>query len=87
MSAQSLEGVTGLVAANSLMAMVGGILAALFVSKNDPGFVHNGALAGLLFVWSLTTFARTNCKSTMCSVCGRCTIFAAPPVFKSSSKI
>ena len=50
MSAQSLEGVTGLVAVNSLMAMVGGILASLFISKNDPGFVHNGALAGLVAV-------------------------------------
>jgi Amt family ammonium transporter len=50
MSAQGVEGVTGLVAVNSLMAMVGGILAALFVSKNDPGFVHNGALAGLVAV-------------------------------------
>ncbi|MDG1008008.1 MAG: ammonium transporter [Alphaproteobacteria bacterium] len=49
-SAQSLEGVSGLVAVNSLMAMVGGILAALFVGKNDPGFVHNGALAGLVAV-------------------------------------
>ena len=50
MSAQGVEGVTGLVAVNSLMAMVGGILAALVVSKNDPGFVHNGALAGLVAV-------------------------------------
>ncbi len=50
MSAQSLEGVTGLVAINSLMAMVGGIVAALFVGRNDPGFVHNGALAGLVAV-------------------------------------
>ena len=50
MSAQTLDGVTGLVAANSLMAMAGGILAALFVSKNDPGFVHNGALAGLVAI-------------------------------------
>jgi Amt family ammonium transporter len=50
MSAQSLEGVTGLVAMNSLMAMGGGILAALVVGKNDPGFVHNGALAGLVAV-------------------------------------
>ncbi|NBR79454.1 MAG: ammonium transporter, partial [Alphaproteobacteria bacterium] len=49
-SAQSLEGVSGLVAVNSLMAMVGGILAALFVGKSDPGFVHNGALAGLVAV-------------------------------------
>ncbi len=50
MSAQSLEGVTGLVAINSLMAMVGGILSALIVGRNDPGFVHNGALAGLVAV-------------------------------------
>ena len=50
MSAQSVEGVSGLVAVNSLMAMVGGILAALVVGKNDPGFVHNGPLAGLVAV-------------------------------------
>lgn len=50
MSAQNIEGLTGLVAVNSLMAMAGGILAALVVSKNDPGFVHNGALAGLVAV-------------------------------------
>jgi len=50
MSAQSLEGVTGLVAINSLMAMAGGVLAALVVGRNDPGFVHNGALAGLVAV-------------------------------------
>lgn len=49
-SAQSLEGVSGLVAVNSLMAMVGGILAALIVGRADPGFVHNGALAGLVAV-------------------------------------
>ncbi|HTH45121.1 MAG TPA: ammonium transporter [Oxalicibacterium sp.] len=50
MSAQTLDQMNGLVAVNSLMAMVGGILAALFVGKNDPGFVHNGALAGLVAV-------------------------------------
>ncbi len=50
MSAQSLEGVSGLVAVNSLMAMVGGILAALFAGRNDPGFIHNGPLAGLVAV-------------------------------------
>jgi Amt family ammonium transporter len=50
MSAQTIEAVSGLVALNSLMAMVGGILAALFVGKNDPGFVHNGPLAGLVAV-------------------------------------
>ena len=49
-SAQSLESVSGLVAVNSLMAMVGGLLAALLFGKNDPGFVHNGALAGLVAV-------------------------------------
>ncbi len=50
MSAQTLEGVTGLVALNSLMALVGGTLAALVAGKNDPGFVHNGPLAGLVAV-------------------------------------
>lgn len=50
MSAQSIEGISGLVAVNSLMAMVGGILAALIFGKNDPGFVHNGPLAGLVAV-------------------------------------
>ncbi|MDZ7823906.1 MAG: ammonium transporter [Ahrensia sp.] len=50
MTAASLKSVTGLVAINSLMAMVGGILVALVVGKNDPGFVHNGALAGLVAV-------------------------------------
>ncbi len=50
MSAQTLAGVSGLVAINSLMAMSGGILSALWRGKNDPGFVHNGALAGLVAV-------------------------------------
>jgi Amt family ammonium transporter len=50
MSAQTIDKVTGLVAVNSLMAMVGGTLAALVVGKNDPGFVHNGPLAGLVAV-------------------------------------
>ena len=50
MSAQSTAAVSGLVAINSLMAMVGGIIAAAIVSKADPGFVHNGALAGLVAV-------------------------------------
>ncbi|WP_428687896.1 ammonium transporter [Roseibium sp.] len=50
MTAGSLEGASGLVAINSLMAMVGGILTALVVGRNDPGFVHNGALAGLVAV-------------------------------------
>ena len=50
MSAQSMDNVSGLVAMNSLMAMVGGILSSLLVGRNDPGFVHNGALAGLVAV-------------------------------------
>lgn len=50
MSAQSLQNVSGLVAVNSLMALVGGTLAALVLGKNDPGFVHNGPLAGLVAV-------------------------------------
>jgi len=50
MSAQSIQGISGLVAVNSLMALVGGTLAALFMGKNDPGFVHNGPLAGLVAV-------------------------------------
>ena len=50
MSAQTLAAVSGLVAVNSLMAMAGGILAALVVGRNDPGFVHNGPLAGLVAV-------------------------------------
>ncbi len=50
MSAQSLDNISGLVALNSLMAMVGGILAALVAGRGDPGFVHNGALAGLVAV-------------------------------------
>jgi len=50
MSAQSIQGISGLVAVNSLMALVGGTLAALVMGKNDPGFVHNGPLAGLVAV-------------------------------------
>ena len=50
MSAQAVQGISGLVAVNSLMAMVGGTLAALVMGKNDPGFVHNGPLAGLVAV-------------------------------------
>ncbi len=50
MSAQSVSGISGLVAINSLLAMCGGILAAVIAGDNDPGFVHNGALAGLVAV-------------------------------------
>ncbi len=50
MSAQTLDKISGLVAMNSLMAMVGGTLMALVAGRNDPGFVHNGPLAGLVAV-------------------------------------
>jgi Amt family ammonium transporter len=50
MSAQSIDRISGLVAVNSLMAMAGGTLAALLLGRNDPGFVHNGPLAGLVAV-------------------------------------
>ncbi len=50
MSAQEIGKISGLVAVNSLMAMVGGTLVALFAGKNDPGFVHNGPLAGLVAI-------------------------------------
>jgi Amt family ammonium transporter len=50
MSAQTLDKISGLVAVNSLMAMVGGTLTALVLGRNDPGFVHNGPLAGLVAV-------------------------------------
>jgi len=57
MSAGQLEAISGLVAVNSLLAMVGGILFALVFSKADPGFVHNGALAGLIAVCSASDVA------------------------------
>jgi len=50
MSAQTLDKISGLVAANSLMAMAGGTIAALIIGKNDPGFAYNGPLAGLVAV-------------------------------------
>jgi Amt family ammonium transporter len=50
MSAQTLDGISGLVAVNSLMAMVGGIVVATILGKNDPGFIHNGPLAGLVAI-------------------------------------
>lgn len=50
MSAQTLAGVSGLVAVNSLLAMVGGTMASLLIGRNDPGFLHNGPLAGLVAV-------------------------------------
>jgi Amt family ammonium transporter len=50
MSAQTIDKLSGLVAVNSLMAMAGGTLAGLIAGRNDPGFVHNGPLAGLVAV-------------------------------------
>lgn len=50
MSAQTVDKISGLVALNSLMAMAGGTIAALVAGRNDPGFVHNGPLAGLVAV-------------------------------------
>lgn len=50
MSAQTIDKISGLVAMNSLMAMVGGTLAAWVVGRNDPGFTYNGPLAGLVAV-------------------------------------
>jgi len=50
MSAQTIGAMNGLVALNSLMAMIGGTLVALVLGKNDPGFVYNGPLAGLVAV-------------------------------------
>jgi Amt family ammonium transporter len=49
-SAQSVQSISGLVAINSLMAMCGGVLAALIAGDGDPGFIHNGALAGLVAI-------------------------------------
>ena len=50
MSAQNIENISGLVVINSLMAMVGGTISGLLFSKNDVGFTHNGALAGLIAI-------------------------------------
>jgi Amt family ammonium transporter len=50
MSAQTIDKISGLVAMNSLMAMAGGTLAGLVLGRNDPGFAHNGPLAGLVAI-------------------------------------
>jgi Amt family ammonium transporter len=50
MSAQTLDKISGLVAVNSLLAMAGGTIAAYVAGRNDPGFVHNGPLAGLVAI-------------------------------------
>ena len=50
MSAQTIDKISGLVAMNSLLAMAGGTIAAWVAGRNDPGFVHNGPLAGLVAI-------------------------------------
>jgi Amt family ammonium transporter len=50
MSAQTIDKISGLVAVNSLMAMAGGTLVAVWLGRNDPGFTYNGPLAGLVAV-------------------------------------
>lgn len=50
MSAARVSDISGLVALNSLMAMAGGTLTAVLVGRNDPGFMYNGPLAGLVAV-------------------------------------
>ncbi|ADY73568.1 ammonium transporter [Desulfurobacterium thermolithotrophum DSM 11699] len=50
MSSQSIESISGLVAVNSLMATAGGLIGGVLIGKNDPGFIHNGALAGLVAI-------------------------------------
>ncbi len=50
MSAQTIDKISGLVAVNSLLAMAGGTIAAFVAGRNDPGFVHNGPLAGLVAI-------------------------------------
>lgn len=49
-SAGKLSSISGLVAINSLMAMVGGVIAACLASRCDSVAVYNGALAGLVAV-------------------------------------
>ena len=71
MSAQSIQGISGLVAVNSLMALVGGTLAALVMGKNDPGFVHNGPLAGLV---TFTRRYHASVRRTGYRRCCRCFI-------------
>lgn len=49
-SAGKLSAISGLVAINSLMAMVGGVVAACIASRCDSVAIYNGALAGLVAV-------------------------------------
>lgn len=75
MSAGSLESVSGLVAINSLMAMVGGTIAAMAISKNDAGFVHNGALAGLVAVCAGSDLYHPVCAAVVGAFAGGIFVF------------
>jgi Amt family ammonium transporter len=75
MSAGSLDSISGLVAINSLMAMVGGIIAAMAISKNDAGFVHNGALAGLVAVCAGSDIYHPVCAAVVGAFAGGIFVF------------
>ena len=75
MSAGDLGSVSGLVAINSLMAMVGGIIAAMLISKNDAGFVHNGALAGLVAVCAGSDIYHPICAAVVGAFAGGIFVF------------
>ncbi|VGO17053.1 Ammonia channel [Pontiella desulfatans] len=75
MSAGELTAVSGLVAMNSLMAMVGGTIAAMAISKNDAGFVHNGALAGLVAVCAGSDLYHPVCAAVVGAFAGGIFVF------------
>ena len=75
MSAGSLSAISGLVAINSLMAMVGGTIAAMMVSRNDAGFVHNGALAGLVAICAGSDLFHPICALGVGAVAGALFVF------------
>jgi Amt family ammonium transporter len=50
LGAQRLPASTGLVAANGLLAIMGGIAGVLAVNRGNTGLVHGGALAGLIAI-------------------------------------
>ncbi|MDH3982429.1 MAG: ammonium transporter [Kiritimatiellaceae bacterium] len=75
MSAGALNDVSGLVAMNSLMAMVGGTIAAMLISKNDAGFVHNGALAGLVAVCAGSDVYHPVCAAVVGAFAGGIFVF------------
>lgn len=75
MSAGTLSGISGLVAINSLMAMVGGTIAAMMISRNDAGFVHNGALAGLVAVCAGSDLYHPVCAMIVGAVAGAIFVF------------